>query len=591
MLITFSILGTALVLFIWGRWRYDVVAFVALILGVIAGVVPFGDAYSGLGHPAVITVAAALVVSRGLQSSGLIDRLARGLTLFAKRPLLMVGALTVLAAFLSAFMNNVAALALLMPLALQSGLPPAQILMPISFGSILGGLTTLIGTPPNIIIGAYRAEAVGSPFELFDFAPVGVPIAIVGVLYITFVGWRLIPRERRGQKPPEDLFEIADYVAEVKVPKGSKTIGKSVEELEDLSEGEVTAVSLIRRKKRLRGTPRHEMLQEGDILSLEADPVDLDKLVKSAGLELAGKKKDDEDEPRAEDVALMEAVIPRGARIEGRTPTSLRLRSRYNSNLLAISREGKPFRTRLGKVKLRAGDVLLLQGESDTLADTVAALDALPLRERGLQLGKRREAFLPVAIFLGAIGVTAAGILPVHVAFGAAVAALVVFDVLSPREVYETIDWPVIILLASMIPLGQALEATGGTEWIAQSIARIGSQVHPVAVLAAVMIVTMTLSDLMNNAATAVIMAPIATSLAAALNVSPDPFLMATAIGASCAFLTPIGHQNNILVMGPGGYHFGDYWRMGLPLEILIVVLSLPLLVTVWPLERASSFM
>jgi di/tricarboxylate transporter len=191
---------------------------------------------------------------------------------------------------------------------------------------------------------------------------------------------------------------------------------------------------------------------------------------------------------------------------------------------------------------------------------------------------------LPVAIFLGAIGVTAVGILPVQVAFGAAVAALVVFNVLTPRQVYETIDWPIIILLASMIPIGQALQATGGTDWIAGNIARLGSAVHPIAVLAAIMIITMTLSDLMNNAATAVVMAPIATSLAAALNVNPDPFLMATAIGASCAFLTPIGHQNNVLVMGPGGYHFGDYWRMGLPLEILIVVVSLPLVVTVWPL-------
>ena len=584
MLITFSILGAALVLFIWGRWRYDVVAFVCLTVGVLAGVVPFEDAYSGLGHPAVITVAAALVLSRGLRCSGLIDRLARGLTVFKQRPLLMMGALTVLAAILSAFMNNVAALALLMPLALQSGLPPAQILMPLSFGSILGGLTTLIGTPPNIIIGSYRAEAAGEPFGLFTFSPVGVPLAIVGVLYITFLGWRLIPKERRGQKPPQDLFEIANYVVEVKVPKGSISVGKEVEELEKMSEGEVMAVSLIRRRKRLPGAPRHEMLEEGDLLLMEADPGDLDKLMKAAGLELASRKEDDTEAASSNEMALIEAVIPRGARIEGRTCASLRLRSRYNTNLLAISREGRSIKTRLRKVKLRAGDVLLLQGESETLADTVASLDVFPLAERGLQLGKRRETFLPVAIFLGAIGVTAVGILPVEIAFGAAVAALVVFDVLTPRQVYETIDWPVIILLAFMIPIGQALQTTGGTQWIAGVIAQLGSAVHPIAVLAAIMIITMTLSDLMNNAATAVIMAPIATSLAAALNVNADPFLMATAIGASCAFLTPIGHQNNVLVMGPGGYQFGDYWRMGLPLEILIVVVSLPLLVMVWPL-------
>ena len=584
MITAFLILGIALVLFIWGRWRYDVVAFVALILGTLAGVVPFEQAYSGLAHPAVITVAAALVLSRGLQRSGLIDRLAQGLTVFDKRPLLMMTALTVLAAFLSAFMNNVAALALLMPLALQSGLPPAQILMPLSFGSILGGLSTLIGTPPNIIIAAYRAEAVGSPFRLFDFAPVGVPLAVVGVIYICVVGWRLIPKERRGKKSPEDLFEISGYVVEVKVPKESKTIGQSVEELEELSEGDVTVVSLIRRKKRLRGTPRHEILEDGDILLLEADPADLDKLLKSAELELAGKKEKADESLRSGDVAWMEVVVPPGSRLEGRTSESVRFRTRHHSNLLAISRQGKPFRTRLRKVPLHAGDVLLLQGESDTLADTVATLGLLPLAERGLRLGKHSEAFLPLGIFLAAIGVTAAGILPVQIAFGAAVAALVAFNVLSPREVYETIDWPVIILLASMIPLGQALEETGGTAWIANSIAQVGSQLHPVTVLAALMILTMTLSDLMNNAATAVIMAPIATSIAAALQVSADPFLMATAVGASCAFLTPIGHQNNVLVMGPGGYHFGDYWRMGLPLEVIIVALSLPLILVVWPL-------
>jgi di/tricarboxylate transporter len=496
----------------------------------------------------------------------------------------MVAALTGLAAFLSAFMNNVAALALLMPLALQSGLPPAQLLMPISFGSMLGGLTTLIGTPPNIIIGSYREEVSGSPFALFDFAPVGVPVAIIGVLYITFLGWRLIPKERRGKKAPADLFEISDYVAEVQVPEGADIVGKSVREVGRMSDGEVVVVGIVRGRERLPGTPRNEKLQEGDILMLQADPAELDKLVKAAELELAGKKEADDEKGRSVDIALIEAVLPPGSRIEGRTPGSLRLRSRYNANLLAISRQGKPIRTRLGKVRLRAGDVLLLQGESDTLADAVAALGCLPLAERGLQLGKPREAFLPVGIFLAALGVTAAGILPVHVAFGAAVAALLVFDVLSPREVYETIDWPVVVLLASMIPLGQALEATGGTEWIALSIGQWGSQVHPVAVLAALMIVTMTLSDLMNNAATAVIMAPIAASLAAALQVNADPFLMATAIGASCAFLTPIGHQNNILVMGPGGYRFGDYWRMGLPLEVLIIAISLPLLVVVWPL-------
>ncbi len=586
-LVVFAILASALVLFVWGRWRFDVVAFSALVVAVLAGVVPAADAFTGFGHPAVITVAAVLVISRALQNSGVIDYLASRLMATAGNDLAHIGALSALAAGLSAFMNNVGALALLMPVALQtatkSRLSPAQLLMPLSFASILGGLVTRIGTPPNIIVATYRRDVTGEPFAMFDFAPAGLSVAVVGVAFVALLGWRLIPRERRGRKAPEDLFEIGDYVTEARIAEDSKLVGKSVRQLELLAEDEIAVVGLVRDEQRYLGNVRLVRLRPGDVVTLQADPAELQKAIEAGGLELVGERQLDPAALRSDEVGVVEAVVTQGARIEGRTARMLHLRRQYGVNLLAVARQGRPVKRRLHHVRFRAGDVLLLQGDVDTLAETVVALGCLPLAERGLQVGKRPEAFVPLGVFGVALALTAAGVLPVHIAFAAAVAVLVVVEVVSAREVYESIDWPVIVLLGAMIPLGRALETSGGTELIATAILGGAGNVHPIVVTALLLIVTMTLSDVMNNAATAVVMAPIAASLAGQLGVSADPFLMAVAVGASCAFLTPIGHQNNVLVMGPGGYRFGDYWRMGLPLEILIVAVAVPMISWVWP--------
>ena len=586
-LIVFAVLASAMVLFVWGRWRYDVVAFTALVVAVLAGVVPVAGAFSGFGHPAVITVAAVLVISRALQKSGVIDYVADRLMATAGNDLLHIGALTVLAAVLSAFMNNVGALALLMPVALQtaskSEISPARLLMPLSFASILGGLMTLIGTPPNIIVATYRHGVAGAPFAMFDFSPVGVIVAVAGVAFVVLVGWRLIPHERRGRRAPEDAFEVGDYVTEARITEDSKLIGKSVRQLEILADDEVAVIGLVRDERRFLGNVRQARLRPGDVVTIQADPVDLQKAIKAGGLELVGEERLDPEALRSDEVGVVEAVIMPGSRIEGLTARMLHLRRQYGVNLLAVARQGKAFKRRLHHVRFRPGDVLLLQGDVDTLAETVAALDCLPLAQRGLHLGKRPQAFVPLLAFGVALGLTAAGVLPVHVAFAAAVAVLVVVEVVSPREVYESIDWPVIVLLGAMIPLGRALETSGGTDLIATAILGAAGNVHPIVVTALLLIVTMTLSDVMNNAATAVVMAPIAASLAGQLGVNADPFLMTVAVGASCAFLTPIGHQNNVLVMGPGGYRFGDYWRMGLPLEILIVVIAVPTISWMWP--------
>ncbi len=584
-----AILVAVFALFARGPWRYDVVAFAALLVAVLLGAVPAGQAFTGFGHPAVITVAAVLVISRALSNSGALDMVLRLLAPATATPSLHVGALSSVAAAASALMNNVGALALMMPLALQSAAKaersPSILLMPLSFGSILGGLVTMIGTPPNIIIASYRGERLGTPFSMFDFTPVGGVLALVGLVFIALVGWRLIPGGRRARLTAAELFDIEDYVAEIKVPKGSDAIGLKVGELEDSPEDfGVSVIAIVRRGNRIVRWLRREAIKSGDILIVEADPDGFDKFVAALGLTFIGTEQARGHLLHSEDMALIEAVVPPRSRIEGRTPALVRFRSRYGINLLAVARQGKPFRDRLRSLQFRAGDVLLLQGEEDTLAEVVAALGLLPLAERGWQVGKRHQAGIAVAIFGLAIVAATLGVVSLPVALCAAAAAMVMANLVPPRELYDAIDWPVIVLLGSMIPLAGALETSGTTELAAQGILALAGGLAPVLVLALLLIVTMTLSDILNNAATALVMAPIAVSLAGSLGVNSDAFLMSVAVGASCAFLTPIGHQNNTLVMGPGGYEFGDYWRLGLPLEVLLTVVAVPMIVWVWPL-------
>ncbi len=580
----FAILGLTLVFFMWGRWRYDIVAFSALMVGVLAGVVPTQTAFLGFGHPAVITVATVLVISRALQISGAINHLADVICRAAKTPLAQMGTLSGVGAGLSAFMNNVGALALLMPLALRISERPTTVLMPLSFATILGGLVTLIGTPPNIIIATIRSDTAGAPFAMFDFAPVGLPVALIGLGFVLVVGWRLIPRDRVARRSPEEMFEVDTYIVEARVTEASELIGKPVHEVEKAGDERSIVVGLLRDDRRHLTRLGREPLRAGDILMIRADPSTIDELIRKAGLELTGEQQLSEEKLRSDEIGLIEAVVPPGARIEGRNAHELHLRRQFGVALIALAREGHAIRERLATVRFRAGDVLLLQGVEDNLPNAVAELGCLPLAHRGLSLGRSGKIWIPVAVFALAIAVTAAGALPVHVSFGAAVAVLVLANRITMREAYEAIDWPVIILLGAMIPLGNALQSTGGTALIAGGIVGLAGAFPVWILLALVLIVTMTLSDLMNNAATAIVMAPIAIGIAGQIGVSADPFLMATAIGASCAFLTPIGHQNNVLVMGPGGYRFGDYWRMGLPLEALIVVVSIPLILWAWPL-------
>ncbi len=582
------VLLTTFAMFMWGRWRYDAVALLALLALVLLNIVPDEQAFSGFGHPAVVTVAGVLVVSRGLQNSGAVDLLATVLARAGSSPARQVAATTGVVAMLSAFMNNVGALAVLMPstirLARSAGNRPSLLLMPLAFASLLGGLVTLVGTPPNIVIATFRANSGGEAFAMFDFAPVGVGIAAAGVVFISTIGWRLLPH-RDDPDAVDDLFEIDDYLFEVRLPDGSPMVGETVRALGTSVGADFVVATLLRGEARIAFPSSYQELEAGDVLVVEGESDALAHLVDEAGLELVGSDEIAGDLLGSDEVALVEAVVAPSSLLRGRTARATDLRGRLGLNLLALSRNGRQFRTRVGVTPIRAGDVLLLQGRRDAMPELLATIGCLPLAERGLQFGQReRRALLAVAIFGGALLVAAAlRLLPIQVAIVGAGVIMGLVGLVSPREIYESIDWTVIVLLGAMIPVGQALEDTGGAARFADLLLGLSGDLPTWAVLAAVMIVAMFLSDVVNNAAAAVLMAPIAARVADGVDASADPFLMAVALGASAAFLTPIGHQSNLLVMGPGGYRFGDYWRMGLPLEFLIVALGVPLIMLVWP--------
>lgn len=587
-IIVFSVLFLALVFFVAGKWRYDMVALMALLAVVFTGITPPEQAFSGFAHPAVVTVAAVLVVSRGLRNSGVVDLFSRWVSKVGDRPTVQLMALTGFVTICSGLMNNVGAMVLLMPVAIRmarkGGRSPSIFLMPLAFGSLLGGLTTLIGTPPNIIIAAFRAENGAGPFRMFDFTPVGGGAALAGFLFISLIGWRLIPK-RTGPTSKEDLFEIDEYITEVVVPEDCKIVGKSLRELEGLTEADITVVGVIRGEQHIAAPSAYEVARAGDILVVKADPEELQSLVDTTKLMLAANQVKGPEVLKSEDVTMTECVIVPNSRMLGRTASGLHLRWRYGINLLAVSRQGGRFQARLSRILFRVGDVLLLQGRTDTMQETLADLGCLPLAERGLRLGQKRRVFVGLGTFVLALGLSAVGLIPVQIALVAAALAMIFLGLLSVREVYDGIDWPVIILLGSMIPVGQAMESTGGAQLVADTILRLSGQLPPATTLAVLLVGTMFLSDIINNAAAAILMAPIAISVAKSMGASPDPFLMGVAIGASCAFLTPIGHQSNTLVMEPGGYRFGDYWRMGLPLEVVIFAVAMPLILWFWPLN------
>ncbi|WP_240470586.1 SLC13 family permease [Halomonas halocynthiae] len=622
----FLLLGATLAAFVWGRLRYDLVALSALLAAVALGLVPANEAFLGFGHPAVITVAAVLVLSRGFERAGVVDLIAGQTLRVGRRPMLQILVLTSTVLVLSGLMNNVGALALMLPVALRMARehdsPPSLLLMPLAFGSLLGGLLTLIGTPPNIIISSYRNTLTGNAFGMFDFFPVGAAVAVVGLLFLVLVSGRLVPR-RIGSTSTDAMFDTAHYLVELDVPEDGKAVGWSLSDLRESLGDNLPVLMVVRGENRYPGYAFYGRLRPGDILLMEAGPDEMKLLADKAGLSVGHKKKDKnkkkgttsalaesadkttdaavvkdakDAEPESaqlsqtrssvdtEDLQLIEAVIRNDSLMLYRTAGQLRLRNQYGLHLVAVARDGTRLNQRLREIRFRAGDVLLLQGDEQGIAERLSTLGCLPLARRDLALGKPRRMLLSLGIFASAIAAMVLGLAPAAVALSSAAVISLMAGVMSLRDGYQAIDGSVIVLLGAMIPVGQALETSGGAAMIAQSLLLLGNQWPIVATMFGLFLIGMLLSNVVNNAAAALLMAPVAVSLAKGFEVSMDPFLMVVAVSASCAFMTPIGHQSNTLVMGPGGYRFGDYWKLGLPISLLVMLVAVPMVLLVWPL-------
>ena len=615
-------------LFAWGKWRYDVVAVIGLFTLVIADVllekvfrrgesalIDPAHALDGFGHAAVITVAAVLVISRALRNSGVVDLIAKRIMPLAQNQLMHITSLCVVAAVLSAFMNNVGALALLLPVALKTageqGRSPSLILMPLAFASILGGMITMIGTPPNIIISIFRKdhfdalaaaaetdanataylEKIGGAsgyFGMFDFSPVGGLVALLGVVFVALIGWRLIPKDAMKKPGKEEMFALNEYITEVRIPEECKFVGMTLGEVEKETGEKLMIFGFINKEGKVISPNRNNLVRAEARYLVKVDPVDLKVIMDQYGLRLDKALRSRIDSIDGEDVNFTEVVVTHNSQLVGNSRAMLRARTSNTVVLMAVARQGQPIRKRLGDVTFREGDVLLLQGSEDHLREHTSNLRLLPLAERELRVGLFSKASIAVAIFGVAITLSMLKILPTTLAFLGAIVAYVFMGTLQLRGLYREIDWPVIVLLGAMIPVSQSLEATGCTTLIAEAVGNHSGSMPDWGLIALLMVITMCLSDVINNAATALIMAPIGVGIAFNMGASPDPFLMAVAVGASCAFLTPIGHQCNALILGPGGYRFGDYWRMGLPLEVVIIGMSVPLILHFFPLFPAS---
>lgn len=584
-IILFSLFALVFAALISGRWRYDAVAFAALLAAVLLGVVPAASAFAGFGHPATLVVALVLVVSAGLTRAGAVLMLTRRFIRPGRALGAHVAMMGAIGGLMSAFMNNVAALAILMPVdvstARQEGRAPGRTLMPLSFATILGGMITLIGTPPNIIVATIRGDALGAPFAMFDFAPVGGIVALAGLLFVAFAGWRLIPlREERDARP-----DVAAFVAELVVSDAASIAGQPLSRLQDEADRVgATLVAIVRDGRARTAMPADFQLRAGDVLRLEAGSEALDSLRAGLKLDFADSRRKHYLEAERAGLVLVQAAVPAGARIVGKSAESVGLIWRHGTALMGLSRQGRAVTGPLRKAAVRAGDVVLLLAPADRAGQVLDWLGCLPMAEGNRATTRPEHTFAAIAIFALAVIAASVGLVDLPVALGCVVAGYVGYRILPLAEVYDHVEWPVIVLLGSMIPLGAALESSGGTTLIASALLDLSAGAPAWVAVGLLMVVTMTLSDVLNNTATAIVAAPVGIAMADALGASPDPFLMAVAVAASCAFLTPIGHKNNMLILGPGQYRFGDYWRMGLPLEVLVIATGLPAILFFWPL-------
>lgn len=583
-ILAFAIIAAMMAVFIWDRFRYDVVACCALVLAVTVGVVPFDKAFSGFSDDIVIIVGSALIVSAGVARSGIVDTAIKKFfpnlnSLHTQLALLMI-----VVALLSAFIKNIGALAIMMPVAFQfakkSGVSPSKYLMPMAFSALLGGLMTQIGTSPNIVVSRIREELTGQSFTMFDFTPMGVILCVVGITFLLFFHW-LVPSRTKQVNSLEEAVEISNYTSEVTITQQSTVLEKALSELLKLGDGEVISNAVLRGTSRMAPFPDLK-LRENDIVLLEGPSKALDRIVSGAKLQLSGKPLMENGKDQA-DVISIEAIISQESPLKGLSAKELALSYTRGVNLLAISRHGERVKERLSTLTLMAGDVIVLQGSRKNMPGIMQDFSLFPLAQREVLLGTRRRAVIPLIILALAMAATAVGLAPVPVAFFAAALGMVVFRAIPLTDFYKSVDGPILVMLAALIPVSDSLRTTGGSELIANWLGQAAATLPAWGALGLILITAMAVTPFLNNAATVLVMGPIAASFATNLGFRPEAFLMAVAIGAGCDFLTPVGHQCNTLVFGPGGYKFSDYPRLGLPLSFLIIVVSIPALLYVWP--------
>ena len=580
----FSIIFFMMVAFVWGRWRYDLVAVGALLAAVAAGIVAPEEAFSGLSDDIVVIVGSALVVSAAVARSGVMEVAVRRVApnLSTPRAQLIILVLTV--TLLSAFIKNIGALAIMMPIAFQmarkSGVSPSLFLMPMSFGALLGGLMTQIGTSPNVIVSRVREELTGTPFTMFDFTPVGAALALVGVVFLALC-YRLLPERAQVKSSLDQAISIKNYTTEVRVPAESPSVGETVGSVQRLGGGQAMITGIIAANGKRRLPLPDSLVQAGEHLIVEGEPEALDRIVSQGKLSFSERR---DQAASSRELGVVEAVVGDNSSLVGRSAKELALFDAAGLNLLAVSRRDKRFTERLGEIRFQSGDVIVLQGDLDVLPDRLREWDCLPLVERNLTIGSFRNGIIPVFILILAMGSTALGLVSVPIAFFAAAVLMVITRTVPIRDVYNHIDAPILIMLAALIPVSDSLRTTGATDLIANWLSATAAVLPAYGALALILVVAMAVTPFLNNAATVLVMAPIAATFAADLGYQPEAFLMAVAIGAGSDFLTPIGHQCNTLVMGPGGYRFGDYWRLGLPLSVLVVLVAVPMLMLVWAL-------
>lgn len=586
--LAFALIGLTIACFVWGRWRYDVIALTALLAGVVIGVVPASQAFDGLRNDITVIIASALVVSAAFARSGIVERVLRPVLPHLKSARTQVPLFTAAVTVLSMATKNVGALAIMMPIALQvarrTGTAPSQLLMPMAFGSLLGGTVTLVGTSPNIIVSQVREEILGRPFGMYDYAPVGLGITAAGLLFLSFA-YRLLPATR----PAAESIDAAlakPYVTEAVVPEDWSLGRASIGRLRKMAQGDVTISALLRGERRIASPHSNVRLQPGDVLLLEGEHQPLDDLIAQARLKLTRSDRPVAMEEPTEDVRVVEAVIGADSSLVGRSAQQEELYARHGINLLAVSRSGYRLTRELRRVRLRRGDIVVIQGGERTLPGALKDLDLLPLAEREVRLGGIRHVAAPALILAAAMLLVAFRLTPVAIAFFGAAVLMVITGSIRMREAYAALDGPVLVLIAALIPVSDAIRATGGAELVAGVLAGVFEGLPPFLPLVAILAVAMAATPFLNNAATVLVVAPIGASLAKLLGLNPDPFLMAVALGAACDFLTPIGHQCNTLVMAPGGYRFADYPRLGAPLSLLVLLLGPLLIAVVWPFAR-----